>query len=573
MFDHLRSRGRATGLLPNLVVLVLLVLVPSLALGGITLAELATTYRRSFEQQLEAIARSVAVTLDHTLDVDLALATALASSDHLRRGDIPAFEAEARAAGEALGTWILLVAAGPDYRRLVNTALATGIQPNYGGLALPSEQAPIPRVFATGQPTVTNVGQSILLGRRTALILAPVLRDGTVTHVVAVGFEPRRVAEILARHDLAAPFAATIVDGRGRIIAASTDHERLAGAPALSWMVAPHGHDGHDLIQGETSSGEEVLASVVPLRRANWLAVVSTPADATAAAILRPILVLGIGGFLCLAAAAALAVAFARRISRPIGQLAEAVSQPDKSSVALLQVPPAKMTEVEVLREALIVAAIMTEEQRERERDDAARQQLLTAELSHRVKNALSVVLAALRLTPKHNHASYFKAVEGRVSALARANTALAESEWRGGDLRSLIDSELGAFQAIGAGPRVTLEGSTIPLAAVAVQPLAIAVHELATNAVKHGALSIPEGHLWVRWSSEHSGDLVIVWEELNGRSEPPTRSGFGGRVLDATIRTQLSGTIEREWRPDGLRAIIRLPARISSAAAQERGS
>ncbi|WP_426954193.1 HWE histidine kinase domain-containing protein [Muricoccus radiodurans] len=571
MYDDLRRQKRERRLLWYLIALLLIVFVPSVALGAITLTELAKTYRRGFEQQLVAVTRAIASTLDQTLDVHLALARSLASSDHLARGDIPAFEAEARAAGEALGTWVSLTAPGPDYPRLVNTALPAGTLPNYGGLVLPPDRAPIPRVFATAQPAVTNVGQSIALHRPTALILAPVVRDGTVTHVVAIGFEPSRVAGILAQHNLDAPFVAMILDGRHRVVAASANHAQLAGRPAPDWLVAPGGLSPDAAVRRGASDEGEVLASTIPLRKANWLTVVSVPARTASAATMRPLLILGTGGFLCLAAATALAANLARRVSRQIGQLASAVSQSDATSVALSAIPASRVFEIAVLHEALINAAITSEEQRRREREDAAHQRLLTAELSHRVKNALSVVLAALRLTPKHDQAKYIRSVEGRVSALARANHALAETDWRGGDLKGLIEAELGAFQGGATASSILLEGPPVSLDAVEVQPLAIATHELATNAVKHGALSIPEGRLRIYWSVEPMGGLRLVWEESNARSEAPTRRGFGSRILDETVQRQLHGTIEREWRPDGLRLTLRLPLRRPASSTLSR--
>jgi two-component sensor histidine kinase/HAMP domain-containing protein len=558
------------GLRFHLVVLVLIVLVPALGLGMLAAAALAESYRRAFEAQLQVLARSAAASLDETLDAHLALGRALAASGSLQAGDIDAFDAEARAAGEAFGTWVSLIGPGPDYRRYVNTALPIGQRPAYGGLVLPAGQAPIPAVFATGRQIVTNVGLSIAFGRPTALVLTPVTRDGVVAQVVGLGFEPGRVAGLLQAHRLSDRLVATVVDGRQRILAASQRHGEVAGRPVPDWQGDVSGTAEGGLARGPSAEGVDTIAAIAPLARANWRVVVSAPASEVTAAIRGPLLIMGGGGLLLLTLAAALALWLARRVTRPIARLAEATRPVSADGwTGLRNVPPAPIAEVEVLREALLRAEAATAERREREQADAARQMLLTAELSHRVKNALAVVQAALRLTPRHDATAYAAAVEGRVAALARANAMLAETEWQGADLAQLLAAEIAPFRnADGGGPAVEIAGPEVLLVRNAVQPFAIAVHELATNAVKYGALSIPEGRLVIGWSIGATGGLQLSWSEAGRPVAPPGRSGFGSRILDATLRGQLGGSLEREWGRDGLRCTLTLPHSAVLAAA-----
>lgn len=203
------------------------------------------------------------------------------------------------------------------------------------------------------------------------------------------------------------------------------------------------------------------------------------------------------------------------------------------------------------------------------------RQALLTQELNHRARNILAVVKAALRLTPRDDAATYARAVEGRVDALAHAQALLVEGHWTGAVLRPIIEAELAAFLPTGPGltaelPSVSLRGPELQLSPAATQALSMAFHELATNSVKHGALGHPGGQLAVSWEVDHPASLLrIRWVERGGPAlaGPPARSGFGSRVIQATICGQLGGRVERDWMPEGLACELTLPIeRVSGA-------
>jgi two-component sensor histidine kinase len=185
-------------------------------------------------------------------------------------------------------------------------------------------------------------------------------------------------------------------------------------------------------------------------------------------------------------------------------------------------------------------------------------------EVDHRAKNVLAVVQSVLRLTRRDRPESYMAAVEARVAALARAHTLLAEKGWVGADLRLLAERELA-----GCPPgTVRMEGPPLAIAAGAVQPLAMVLHELATNAVKHGAASVPGGRITLAWRLE-DGQVRLDWAERGG---PPVRApagrGFGTRMLEAVLRGQLGGTLDLSWQPEGLECHIALPtARVTAGA------
>ena len=201
------------------------------------------------------------------------------------------------------------------------------------------------------------------------------------------------------------------------------------------------------------------------------------------------------------------------------------------------------------------------------------RRALLMREVDHRAKNALAVVQSVLRLTPRDEPAAAFAAVEARVAALARVHSLLAEGGWSGADLRAVAERELAPYtaaprrrDATARGPLVSLDGPPVPLAAAAVQPFAMVLHELATNAAKHGALSAPGDVVEVRWRAgcraEDDDMLRLCWTETGGPpvAGAPARRGFGTRVVEATVRGQLGGSVERRWEPSGLVVEIAVP-------------
>ena len=189
------------------------------------------------------------------------------------------------------------------------------------------------------------------------------------------------------------------------------------------------------------------------------------------------------------------------------------------------------------------------------------RQSLLAREVDHRTKNVLAVVHAIVSLTRAEDIKQFSAAVEGRVQALARAHSLLSESRWRGAKIADLIQGELACYRTPNL-ERIRISGKSLSLHPSAVQALALAVHELASNAAKHGALSVPSGSVEVTWESRDD-QLELRWVERGGPlSEPKAQLGFGMRVIKASVETQLSGTVEFDWGYDGLQCAICVPCR-----------
>ena len=189
------------------------------------------------------------------------------------------------------------------------------------------------------------------------------------------------------------------------------------------------------------------------------------------------------------------------------------------------------------------------------------RELLLAREVDHRAKNLLAVVQSIVQLTPAEDGADLKASVVGRIQALARAHSLLSDARWDGVDLGQLVEEELAPF---GAG-RVSQTGPQLLLRPSAAQSLALVLHELATNAAKYGALSDSAGRLAVEWRrdrDEQGAYLQILWTETGGPSPgKPELTGFGSKIIRASVDRQLRGKVSKEWLPDGLRCTIRIPA------------
>jgi len=205
-------------------------------------------------------------------------------------------------------------------------------------------------------------------------------------------------------------------------------------------------------------------------------------------------------------------------------------------------------------RLAVSMAADITER-----RDGEERIKLLMREVDHRAKNALMVVQSIVQLSRSEDPAEFSDAVEGRIQAMARAHSLLADAKWSGADLQRLLADELAAY----ADERVDLSGPPISLRPETTHAVSLALHELATNALKHGALSAEHGRLNISWSYlQPGGTLAIRWEETGGPpvDGEPVRHGFGSILLRQVVESQLGGTLDLEWLAKGLFCQLSIP-------------
>ncbi len=191
--------------------------------------------------------------------------------------------------------------------------------------------------------------------------------------------------------------------------------------------------------------------------------------------------------------------------------------------------------------------------------EDAERQRRVLLESEHRVKNMLTVVAAIAQQTARVSPdiETFSASFAGRLEALARAHQLLVGQVWHDVAISALADQVLGADVAV---DRARFGGPEILLQPGQLLGLSMILHELYTNAVKYGALCGEHGTVSLDWSIA-DGEVNMVWAESGETCDPGLpSSGFGQRMIAMSVRSDLKGTIERDWRSTGLTATLRFP-------------
>lgn len=237
-------------------------------------------------------------------------------------------------------------------------------------------------------------------------------------------------------------------------------------------------------------------------------------------------------------------------------QLVQGVSEPFTS---------AEQRVAEAVRTSLLEVVLLLAEGREQDQARAhERQDLLIAELNHRVRNVLSLVRSLISKTRSNtgSYEEFAETLEGRVQSLARAHDQLTMRRWGPVEIEPLVRAEASAYLGDN-GERIRLSGPKVSLDPVAFNTVSLVLHELITNCAKYGALS-DSGHVDLRWGVDIDGSLLITWRETGGPPvRPPERKGFGTTIIERSIPYDLGGRARSVYRLTGFEAEFTIPARF----------
>lgn len=227
------------------------------------------------------------------------------------------------------------------------------------------------------------------------------------------------------------------------------------------------------------------------------------------------------------------------------------------------------LTIAENLRTTLLEVILKVTDEVASERKRAREQQdLLIAELNHRVRNILNLIRSLVSQSTKDavNIADFTANIDGRVKALATAHDNITRQNWSPAPLASLFESEMEAYLS-GKKDRLRIVGDPVLIQPEAYTVLALVVHELVTNSAKYGSLCDSKGTIDVDVRRADNGDLLITWTERGGPPvQPPTRRGFGSTIISRIIPHDLRGSAELKFKLTGLVAEFRVPARFIAA-------
>lgn len=528
--------------------------VPLLALLGMEAARLTSSERSRLSGEARLTAERIAADLNQTLNSYIAILESLATTPALAEGDLATVYRQAEAALSTRGLFAFL--RDPDGQLLFNTRVPYGTPlpktSGFDGLTIDKESAVISDIV------IGKVAQRAVMS-----VNIPILRKGKLQYVLSLSLDPALMKDLLDRQKIPPDWRATIADRKGIVIARTSMHEEFSGKP-LSDATYKDGTERQ--LEGTDLEGRSVKWGTAPSRVAGWTVYVSVPAALVDAAARDALLnyVLIVAAFTCVGIAGAVGVA--RVITRPL-DLAEDAAKALGEGRAV-EFKPTLVAEANAIGTALVEAAELREQ---------AEQQilLLMREVNHRSKNMLAVVQAIARQMPSHDPKQFVRQFSDRIVGLAASQDLLIESNWQGVRVADLVRSQLALFREL-IGTRIEISGPPVRLQPPAAQAIGMALHELATNASKYGALADSNGRVRVSWRMQGSGEereFVLVWAEQDGPPvTPPERRGFGYTIMVAMVEKSLDAAVTIDYAPSGLVWKVVAPARCTYEGPETAG-
>jgi two-component sensor histidine kinase len=537
-----RTRRSAMPIAAYLVILAFVALLPTFVFSAVLLERNNEAQERNVETLITGNARAIMQAVDREILANITTLRLLATAPELVTKDWAAFHARVQTALEWSGAHIFV--ADKWFRTLVSTRVPA-TQQNFG---LISDQETARRAIETGQVAISDA----VLGSVSKLwvinIIMPILDNPEEPLLIGFNREAGRLSVTLLSNKMPEGWRVSLLDSKGVVIADSDD-PTLVGSPleinnlpdlsTSSWQRVRDADKEYVLVsQRSLLTGWTVVAyadeTVVsqPLATAFWSL---------------------LAGGIVLAAGVVLAVFWvSARISRSVRRLADDARR--LGSGQPVEARPFPIVEVETVSVALGDAS--------RRRQAAETEvRFLMRELAHRSKNQMTVIAAMAKQTARGADSvpDFVAAFEKRIFGLARSTDLLLTHGVAGVDLKELLVGQIQPFAPID-GTRVVLDGPAIRLNAQAGQIVGMAAHELATNAVKYGALAAPSGQLRITWSRE-SEHVVLIWRESGFTPQlETTRRGFGTTVLESMVGRSLGADVTRTGFDDGLQWRLSMP-------------
>lgn len=524
---------RRPPLLVHLAGFAAIVLVPALLFSAFLILQFSEQQKEIAGGQVSDTAEIISDSIDREIYGLMTAARVLASSPFIDGDDMAEFHDRTIAALASTRADAVLI--DPALRVVLDTRVPLS-QPLEGV----TDTSAAEMVFRTRLPYVSDV----FFGQRSEEfvfhVAVPVIRGDRVIYVLAISKKANDLSSVISDRNLPQTWTAVIKDRQGqRVIAALASGGRMReerNIPFKNPSIADSlgGAPRDDLIEANYSS---ILTG--------WSTTVAVPDSVIGQPIMRSWFLLVGTGLLLVFFSGALAVFFGRRLAAPILLLANQANAIGKGEPAM----PIG-TNIEEVGEVSKVLAQASRERREAE--EQAR--FLMREMTHRAKNQYALIAAIARRAAKESKSTseFLDTLSEALSSLARSADLLAGRGWESASLAELVASQLKAFGAGDASEQIETHGPAVSLNPTAAQTLGLALHELATNAAKYGALSVVEGYVRIDWSLGERFEMS--WTEIDGPAvTEPKRSGFGTLVTQKMTARGLGGEVEMSYAQTGV--------------------
>ena len=502
---------------------ILLVSLPIVLLATVAALELVDSQRENRHKAMMIGAHTLRSAVESEITRYLTLGSFLAKSPEIQRGDVDGFyEVAQRALPSVKGVWIVL--ADADGTMILNTAAPSP--------RLSRTRHPVPMqgqaiALRTNQPYVTDVFPGQIIGVPTATVEFPIYKDGRPYMSLALVLNLQAFNQIVAGARGEDDWIVAITDRDGRFVARSLGADMVGKDSNPDWLrQAQATPSGEGMIRTASVEGDDYISYFATTAQGWRVAIGNSVASIEAPLRRAQTVVLTVSGVVVVTC---FLVAFllARRISRGVLGIGRAAEQLVNREPFTFPVHWTK--EIKQAEDGFRHAATLAAKQKQYEK----RIEVIAAELAHRSKNTLAVVDAMVRkIASKCNSVPEFvEAFTPRLRAMSKTTDMLVKDDWVGAPLHKVLESVLGTFL-----DRVVIAGPEVSLTPQAVHSMSIAVHELATNAMKYGALSTPSGHVAITWKIE-AGVCHFFWREFGGNAPQGSVKGFGSEVLSRTFK------------------------------------
>jgi two-component sensor histidine kinase len=538
----------------RLLLLVLLAAVPVFAVEAYYELQLREQRRTEIGQQVQQMADLVAGQLDRMIEGAQTVLVTLSQFPSISERDVETCNDILIRLAARFFTLDTIGVAMPDGAVLCNSV--SGSPP-----LNVADRPYFRRALETKSLAISDLLLGQLSGRALLTLAQPMLDDrGAVETVLLLTLDPKVISDLLARVPLPPDATIGVLDRQGhRVARVPFDPALIGGVSPVADLLARlsgQGGDGH-LLQQDDDGVVRFYGFARSAHMADLVAYVGLARDALFNAEDRLLVErLTLAGIAFVLAALAAYWFGDYAVRRPIMRLRTAMQRVAAGDLSA-------RAEVTSGTEELAGLAASFNHMARKRRHAEEQQRILLRELNHRMKNSFAAIrsIAAQTLSHTADPEDFQRAFEGRLAALSSASTLLVAGNWQVAELRALIEATLEPFRMEG---NLRLRGPAVTLPSEMTLTLGLVLHELATNAAKYGAFSVPEGRVEIVWAVQGEvakRRLILDWTEHGGPPvAEPERRGFGRALIERSVAYELDGSAALTFAPEGVRCHIEVP-------------